>query len=53
MLRFEHFVARHGEVAAEALIENLERYESVHTQSSLSLEERWKRLMWDPNQSLQ
>ena len=45
LLHFEHFVARHGEVAAQAIIENLERFEGARHLCALSLEERWQRLM--------
>lgn len=45
MLQFEHFIARHGEIATQALIEKLERYEGTCAPDSLSLAERWQRLM--------
>jgi hypothetical protein len=45
MLQFEQFVARHGEIAAQAIIENLERFEGVCSLRELSLEERWQHLM--------
>lgn len=47
MLHFDHFVARHGEVAAQAIIENMERFQGVKTHYLLSLEERWQRLIAD------
>ncbi len=47
MLQFDRFVARHGEVAAQAIIENLERYQGAELSNTLSLEERWRRLMQD------
>ena len=50
MLHFDHFVARHGEVAAQAIIENLERFEGVRTLRVQSLEERWQRLMQSADQ---
>ncbi len=45
MIQFDKFVARHGESAAQAIIENIERFEGVKAQYILSLEERWQRLM--------
>jgi hypothetical protein len=45
MLQFSQFVARHGEIAAQAILENLERFEGVRSNATLSLEERWRRMM--------
>jgi hypothetical protein len=45
MTTFEIFLGRHGEVAAQALVENLERYEGVRTNVVTPLEQRWERLM--------
>ena len=46
MLQFETFIARHGEVAAQAVLENLERYEGIRSSYvAVPLEERWQRLM--------
>jgi hypothetical protein len=45
--QFEQFVAQHGEVATQAIIENMERFEKIRVASGLSLEERWRRLMQD------
>lgn len=45
MLEFETFVARHGEVAAQALIENIERFEGVRSDKIIPLEQRWQVLM--------
>ena len=45
MLQFEKFVARHGEIAAQAIIENLERFENVRALHTETLEDRWQRLM--------
>ena len=45
MLEFEKFVARHGEVAAQAVLENLERYEGVRAPMDRPLEERWEQMM--------
>jgi hypothetical protein len=50
MLHFEHFVARHGEIAAQAIIENLERFEGIRATCAQSLEERWARLMQNTEQ---
>jgi len=50
MLQFEHFVARHDEIAVQAIIENLERFEGVRFAGVLSLEERWQRLMQGADQ---
>ncbi len=47
MLEFEKFLARHGEVVAQAILENLERYEGVRSCMTASLEERWQVLMQD------
>jgi hypothetical protein len=48
MLEFETFVARHGEVVAQALIENIERFEGVRSNSIIPLEQRWQVLMQQP-----
>jgi len=45
MVEFEKFLARHGEVVAQAVLENLERYEGVRGSLTTSLEERWYNLM--------
>lgn len=45
MLEFETFVARHGEVAAQAILENLERFEGVRSASVICLETRWQKMM--------
>lgn len=50
MLQFDQFVARHGEVAAQAIIENLERFEGVRRLRVMSLEERWQSLMQSADQ---
>ena len=52
MLHFDHFIARHGEIAAQAIIENLERFEGVNAGRVLSLEERWQRLMLDGDEKI-
>jgi len=45
ILHFDHFVARHGEIVAQAIIENMERFEGRSSARPLSLEERWSHLM--------
>ncbi len=45
MLQFDQFVARHGEVVAQAILENLERFEGVQSNRSVPLEQRWTQLM--------
>jgi hypothetical protein len=50
MLQFEKFVARHGEIAAQAIIENLERFENVRGTHAETLETRWQRLMLNDDQ---
>jgi hypothetical protein len=45
MLQFDQFVARHGEVVAQAVLENLERYEGVRSNRSIPLEQRWEQLI--------
>ena len=45
MLDLKSFIARHGEPVAQALIENLERYEGLPRPASSSLEDRWKTVM--------
>jgi hypothetical protein len=42
---FEIFFARHGEVAVQAILENLERYEGLQGNASVPLERRWHLLM--------
>ncbi len=49
MLEFDIFIARHGEVAAQALIENIERFEGVRSNSFVPLEQRWQVLMSQPS----
>lgn len=50
---FETFIARHGEVAAQAILENLERYEGIRSNIVASLEERWQMLMQNSPQNNQ
>lgn len=42
---YEKFVERHGEAAAQALIENIERYEGIRSQTLKPLCERWTSIM--------
>lgn len=48
MLEFDIFVARHGEVAAQALIENVERFEGKRSDIIIPLEQRWQVVMQQP-----
>jgi hypothetical protein len=41
VFEFEKFVARHGEVAAQAILENVERFNGIRRDVTVSLEERW------------
>lgn len=52
MLHFDQFTARHGEAVAQALLENLERFEGVRADTTASLEDRWQRLMLASDQRL-
>ncbi len=45
MLQFDQFVSRHGEVAAQAILENLEKFEGIRGNALLSLEDRWHTVM--------
>ena len=45
MLQYDQFVARHGEAAAQALLENLERFEGIRPNTSVPLEQRWHKLI--------
>jgi len=47
MLEFDKFVARHGEVVAQAILENLERHEGIRSNTGAPLQQRWHRLMRD------
>ena len=47
MCLFVPFVARHGEVVAQAILENFERYQGIEADPSVSLEDRWRRLIED------
>jgi hypothetical protein len=44
MLQFEQFVAKHGEVVAQAILENLERYEGIRSNTAAPLKQRWENL---------
>ena len=45
MLHFDQFVARHGEIVAQAVLENLERFEGVRSDTAVPLEQRWEDLI--------
>lgn len=45
MMPFDQFISRHGEAVAQALLENMERYEGIRSDTVESLEDRWMRLM--------
>lgn len=45
MLHFDQFVARHGEIVAQALVENLERFEGIRSNAALPLQQRWEKLI--------
>ena len=45
MLQFSKFVARHGEVVAQALLENLERFEGIRPNTAIPVEQRWENLV--------
>ena len=47
MPNFETYVMRHGEYGAQALVEQIERYEGIRARIALPLEERWNALMSD------
>ena len=47
MLNFDRFVARHGEIVVQALIEQIERREGVCASQEAPLEVRWNFLMND------
>ena len=47
MVYFEQFISRHSEAAAQAVIENLERFKGIRRDKTLSLEERWHHVMSD------
>ena len=47
MFGFHDLEAKFGEVVAQAILENLERYEGVRSSVVSSLEERWDNLMHD------
>ncbi len=45
MLQFDQFVARHGEIAAQALLENLERFEGIRSNTAVPVKLRWEKLV--------
>jgi len=44
---FETFLARHGEIGAQAILETLERREGVRSLSTTPLADRWAIMMRD------
>jgi len=47
MPNYTEFMMRHGEFGAQAIVEQLERYEGIHNRPGVSLEERWNVVMRD------
>jgi hypothetical protein len=47
MFSFHDLEKKFGEVVAQAILENLERYEGVRSGVIASLEDRWQILMQD------
>ncbi len=46
MFDFEKFIARHGEIGTQALLENVERREGIrHGDEPVDLEVRWNVVM--------
>lgn len=45
MLDFDKYVARHGEIGVQAIIEQFERYEGIRNNYGTSLEDRWIRFI--------
>ena len=45
MTQFEAFISRHGEPAAQALLENWERFMGIRHSMMDSLEQRWLTFM--------
>jgi hypothetical protein len=41
---FENLIARYGEVVAQAILENLERFEGVRNDVVMPLADRWHNL---------
>ena len=48
MANFESFMARHGEIGVQAIIETMEKNAGQPTRSDVSLEERWDAAMRAP-----
>jgi len=42
IIQFDAFVAKHGEVGAQALVENWEQYRGIRHTAPLPLEHRWE-----------
>lgn len=49
---FAAFLARHGEVVTQAVVENLERYEGVRSDTAAPLTQRWS-ILTQKNADLQ
>ncbi len=47
MPSFDQYVARHGECGALDIIEKIERFEGIRSNTGISLEERWDMVMQD------
>lgn len=50
MISLESFIARHGEPAAQAILENWERHIGVRHNVTTPLEQRWREFMNDNHQ---
>ena len=44
---FDKFIERHGEIATQALIENVEHYRGIRNQTHKVLSDRWHKVMFD------
>ena len=45
MIHFEAFLAKHGEVVVQAVLENWERFMGICHSAPVSLEDRWQSFM--------
>lgn len=45
---FDKLVSRHGEVTAQAILEDLERFNGIPSNRDIPLEHRWSALMSAP-----
>ena len=50
---FEKYVARHGEIGAQEIVECMERYEGIYVPPVLPLEDRWNAVMQPPSSTQQ